>query len=186
MAMTPTPPLALPISSVIAPSYLLVNSQIPTVITEEPIDGFFEVYGGFVSLGTGGIGDDGGDGKTTKVAVIIPTGGASSTQMNVKSYGRDGAAVPDQFRFAVTVSLAGTSPTGNHIAIESLDFASVHLIDHDLGGDIGTQALLVLNFNTSYRHTTLLRVAYNISVAGGVGFYPVISIPNGTVPRYVP
>jgi hypothetical protein len=92
---------------------------------------------------------------------------------NIRSYGVVGDGAPagngpaQFFNAAVCVSLAGTapSPLSGHTAIEAVNKADVVLVEQQFPGVLGTQQLLVLEFEIAYRHTTILRVAYNITVA---------------------
>jgi hypothetical protein len=62
--------------------------------------------------------------------------------------------------------LGWNGPNGDHVAINSVDKADVILQPQEFQGADGNQQVLVLEMHVAFRNTTLLRVAYTITLAG--------------------
>jgi hypothetical protein len=167
------------IGNVRSPTFMSIPAMTTGGHPGEPPSGFLEVYAGTITLSpnpdgnynpANGIGDGSPGNGYSFCRVIVPMairhgppGDSDADKMVIRSYGLDDSK-PAFWQAAVCVGLAGTSPTGKHLAVESIDRADVILqrqtfLDSD-------HQVLVLGFQTAFQNTTLLRVAYHITVSG--------------------
>jgi hypothetical protein len=155
-ADVPPPNLPLRIGSVVSPGYVQVPVQSKNPHTGEPQPASLETYSGTIILN---LSENNGTTNRFHCIVLVPM--ADTT---IRSYGVEDNQPTSPFQIATCVSLAATSPNGEHVAINAIDQSSAGLIPQIFGGVDKSQNALILEFNIGYRWTTLIRVAYTITI----------------------
>jgi hypothetical protein len=168
-ADTPPQNMPLKIGSIINASYVqaFVQYQNPHT-TGELQTASLETYSGTILLN---LAENSGTLQRFHCSVLVPM-----QDTTIRSYGIDDNS-PNPFEAAVCVSLAATSPNGEHVAINAIDQGSVGLINQQFDGINHEQVVLVLDFDIGYRWTTLIRAAYTITL---------LTIVTGPTPPPIP